>query len=137
MAESFLGKWKVDLATTTGLDDFGAAIGFSEERIEKYRTLVYVIEFSASGDGYTATVSFEVGNIPAQTYSFKLGEEFDYRSIDGTSPKLTIKMDGGKMVEDYKLTDKEWRTVRDVAGAVMTSTTSFGGKSMVQKLNKQ
>ena len=27
MAESFIGKWKVDLDSTTGLDEFGAAMG--------------------------------------------------------------------------------------------------------------
>jgi len=137
MAASFAGKWALDLASTTGLEEFGAAIGFSQERMETYKKLVYTIEFSQSGDGFTATVSFAGGAIPSQTYSFKLGEAFDYKSIDGTSPKLTITMDGGKMVEEYKLADKEWKTVREIAGTVMTSTTTFGGKSIVQKLNKQ
>ena len=27
MADSFIGKWQVDLASTAGLDEFGAAIG--------------------------------------------------------------------------------------------------------------
>ncbi|XP_076455197.1 fatty acid-binding protein, heart-like [Babylonia areolata] len=136
MADSFIGKWKVDVASTTGLEEFGAAIGFSEERMTTYRKLVYTIEFSVAGDTYTATVSFEA-DIPAQTYAFKMGEAFDYKSIDGTSPKLTITMDGGKMVEDYKLGEKEWRTIRQVDGSVMTSTTSFADKAIVQKLNKQ
>lgn len=138
MADAFIGKWQVDLESTTGLDEFGAAIGFSAERIETYRKLPYNIEFTTSGDTFTANVTFAVESIPAQNYSFKLGETFDYNSIDGTKPKLTITLEGGKIVENYKLEDKdrEWQTIREVSGTVMTSTTTFAGKSVVQKLNK-
>ncbi|KAK7094498.1 fatty acid-binding protein, intestinal-like [Littorina saxatilis] len=138
MADAFIGKWKVDLSSTTGLDDFGAAIGFSAERIETYRKLSYTLEFTKTGDTFTATVTFDAEGIPSQTYSFKLGETFDYNSIDGTKPKLTITEEGGKIVEKYKLEDKdkEWETVREISGGVMTSTTTYGGKSVVQKLNK-
>jgi len=136
MAEAFVGKWKVDLDSTTGLEEFGAAIGFSAERIETYRKLSYTIEFTGSGDTYTATVVFDAPGIPAQTYSFTIGTTFDYNSIDGTKPKLTITLEGGKFVESYKLNDKEWQTVREVAGSTMTSTTTHTGKSVTQKLNK-
>jgi len=136
MAEAFVGKWKVDLASTTGLEEFGAAIGFSAERIETYKKLSYTIDFSGSGDTYTSTVVFDAPNIPAQTYSFTIGTTFDYNSIDGTKPKLTITLEGGKFVESYKLNDKEWQTIREVAGSVMTSTTTHSGKSVTQKLNK-
>lgn len=138
MADAFLGKWQVDLASTTGLDEFGAAIGFSAERIETYRKLSYTVEFSASGDTYTASVVFAAEGVPVQKYSFKMGETFEYVSIDGTKPKLTITLEGDNLVEKYNLEDKDkqWQTVRTVSGSVMTSTTTYGGKSVVQKLNK-
>ena len=63
--------------------------GFSAERIETYRKLSYTVEFSKSGDTFTATVTFASDTIPAQSYSFKLGETFDYNSIDGTKPKVS------------------------------------------------
>jgi len=139
MADAFIGKWQVDLASTAGLEEFGAAIGFNEERIQTYKNLSYVIEFSTAGDTFTATVTFAVESIPAQSYSFKLGETFDYNAIDGTKPKLTITVEGGKIVEKYNLEDKDkqWETVREVAGTVMTTTTTYSGKSVTQKLNKQ
>lgn len=114
------------------------AAGFSEERIETYRKLSYTVEFTVSGDTYTANVEFAAGAVPPQNYSFKLGETFDYHSIDGTKPKLTITLEEDKIVESYRLEDKdrEWQTVREVDGTVMTSSTTFTGKSVVQKLNK-
>ncbi|PVD22458.1 hypothetical protein C0Q70_18272 [Pomacea canaliculata] len=88
MVEAVLGKWQVDLDSTTGLEEFGAAIGFSEQRIETYRKLSYTLELSGAGDTFTATVVFDAEGIPPQTYSFKLGETIDYNAIDGTKPKL-------------------------------------------------
>jgi len=136
MAEAFVGKWKVDLSSTTGLEDFGAAIGFSQERIETYKKLSYTVDFSGSGDAFTVSVTFDAPGVPAQSYSFKLGQQFDYQSIDGTKPKLTITMEGGNFVESYELGGKAWKTVRSIAGNQMTSTTTFDGKSVCQKLNK-
>nr|KAG5699845.1 hypothetical protein BaRGS_034619 [Batillaria attramentaria] len=106
-----------------------------------YRNLPEVVLHSGVlvfGDTFTASVEFAAEGVPAQKYSFKLGETFDYQSIDGTKPKLTITLEGGKIVENYKLEDKdrEWQTTREVDGDVMTSTTTFAGKSVVQKLKK-
>ncbi|KAL8562971.1 hypothetical protein ACOMHN_004663 [Nucella lapillus] len=136
MADSVLGKWQVDLSSMTGLDDFGAAMGFTSERIERLRGMSYTVEFSVSGDTYTGVVTFASDALPVQTYTFKLGETFDYHSVDGTVPKLTVTMEGGKCVERYQLGDKEWQTVRQVDGSVMTSITTYAGKSVSQKLNK-
>ncbi|XP_076436412.1 fatty acid-binding protein, liver-like isoform X2 [Babylonia areolata] len=136
MVEAVLGKWQVDLSTITGLDEFGAAMGFQAEQIEMFRKLSYTVEFSLAGDTYTSVVAFATDAVPVQTYTFQLGQTFDFHAADGTTPKLTVSVDGGKLVEKYKLGDKEWETVREVDGNVMTSTTTFVGKSVTQKLNK-
>lgn len=136
MAESVLGKWQVDLSSTTGLEDFGTAMGFPPERIEMFRALSYTVEFSLAGDTYTGVVNFANDALPLKNYTFKLGETFDYHAVDGTVPKLTVTIEGGNMVEKYQLGDKEWHTVRQVDGSVMTSITTFAGKSVTQKLNK-
>ena len=54
-----------------------------------YRKLSYSLEFTTSGDTFTASVTFAADAVPPQTYSFKLGETFDYNSIDGTKPKVS------------------------------------------------
>ena len=64
--------------------------GFSAEYIESYRKLLYTVEFSKSGDIITATVTFGSDAMPAQSYSFKLGEPFVFiDAIDGTKPNVS------------------------------------------------
>ncbi|MCI3311099.1 lipocalin/fatty-acid binding family protein [Escherichia coli] len=126
------------MASTTGLEEFGAAMGFSQERIAIYRALSYVVEFTGVDGTYTARVEFDGGKIPDQVYSFKIGETIEYKSIEGEKPKLTVTLDGDKIVESYVLEEKnkQWTNVREVVGDTMTSTTTCDGKSVVQKLNR-
>ena len=42
-----------------------------------------------------------------------------------TGWQLTITLEDGKIVEKYKLEDKEWQTVREVADGVMTSVSDY------------
>ncbi|XP_076454627.1 fatty acid-binding protein, heart-like [Babylonia areolata] len=136
MAEAFVGKWTVDLSSMTGLEEFAAATGMTAEKLEQLGKLSYFLEFSVSGETITATVGYDA-DIPTRTYTFKPGDTFDFHTVDGSVPKLTVTMEGGRMVEDYKLGEGSWQTVREVDGNVMTSTTTARGASAVQKLNKQ
>ena len=42
-----------------------------------------------------------------------------------TGWQLTITLEDGKFLEKYKLEDKEWQTVREVADGVMTSVSDY------------
>ena len=42
-----------------------------------------------------------------------------------TGWQLTITFEDGKFLEKYKLEDKEWQTVREVADGVMTSVSDY------------
>ena len=42
-----------------------------------------------------------------------------------TGWQLTITLEDGKLLEKYKLEDKEWQTVREVADGVMTSVSDY------------
>ncbi|KAL8614485.1 hypothetical protein ACOMHN_067419 [Nucella lapillus] len=137
MAASFVGKWKVDVSTITGFEAFGAAVGLSEEKREKFKNMKYALEFKVSGDTVSATVVYEDIDFPVHTYTFKLGDTIDYHGVDGSEPKLTITMEGGELRENYKLGEASWQTIREVNGNVMTSTTTARGTSVVQKLFKQ
>lgn len=61
--------------------------GFSAEKIEKYRNLDYSISITKDGDSYKIEVDFK-GAAPNASYSLRVGEEIDYKSIDGYTAKV-------------------------------------------------
>jgi len=137
MDASFLGNWAVDKSKTAGLEEFGKAMAFSEEKIATYKNLDYSFALSVDGETYTINIDFK-GVVPAKSYSMKLGEEIDYESMDGYSAKLTITFEGGKVVESYVYGEKDlkWSVTRSVEGDVMTATTKLGDAVLTQVLNR-
>ncbi|KAH9496607.1 hypothetical protein Btru_011127 [Bulinus truncatus] len=122
MDPSFVGTWEVDKSKTTGLEEFGKQMGFSEEKVQLYRDLVYSFTISQSGDLYKIEIDFK-GKVPSAVYELQLGQEVDYKSIDGYTAKLTLTVEDGKTVESYYYGDKElkWTVTRSVSGDVMTA----------------
>ncbi|XP_059157660.1 uncharacterized protein LOC131942016 [Physella acuta] len=137
MDPSFLGTWEVDNSKTTGLEEFGKTMGFSEEKIEKYRQLKYALTISLDGDKYKIEIDFK-GAVPNTIYEVKLGEEIDYKSIDGYTAKLTLTVEDGKSVESYFYAEKElrWTVTRSVEGDVMNAVTKLGDAVLSQVLNR-
>ncbi|CAL1525856.1 unnamed protein product [Lymnaea stagnalis] len=133
MDSGFFGTWEVDNSKTTGLEEFGKVMGFSEEKIQKYKELQYSVTLSLDGETYKIVIDFK-GKVPNATYELKLGEEVDYKSIDGYTAKLTLSVVDGKSVETYVYAEKSltWTVTRTVDGDVMTavSTTSLWSASI-------
>ena len=134
---SQLGVWQVDLSKTTGLEDFAKVMGFSPEKTEKYRKLDYSVSVSQEGNKYKINVDFK-GAVPNASYVLGVGEEIDYKSIDGYTAKLTLSVDGNKSVETYVYAEKglQWTVTRTVSGNVMTAVTRVGSATLTQVLNK-
>ncbi|BFZ20378.1 hypothetical protein BsWGS_23417 [Bradybaena similaris] len=132
-----LGTWQVDLSKTTGLEDFARVMGFPPERTERYRKLDYAVTVSQSGDAYKIDVDFK-GAVPNSSYTLKVGETIDYKSIEGYTAKLTLTVENGKSVETYVYTEKNisWKVTRSVEGNVMTAVTEVGDATLTQVLNR-
>ncbi|KAK0065658.1 fatty acid-binding protein liver [Biomphalaria pfeifferi] len=112
-------------------------MGFSEEKIALYRELVYSFTISKDGDTYKIEIDFK-GKAPNAVYELQLGQEVDYKSIDGYTAKLTLTVEDGKSVESYYYGDKDlkWTVTRSVEGNVMTAVTKLADTELTQKLNK-
>lgn len=112
-------------------------MGFSDEKIEKYKKLDYSFALSADGDSYTINIDFK-GAVPNKSYTLKLGEEIDYQSMDGYTAKLTLTFVDGKAVESYVYGEKDlkWTVTRSVEGDVMTAQTKLGDAVLTQVLNR-
>uniref|UniRef100_A0A0B6ZZK4 Lipocalin/cytosolic fatty-acid binding domain-containing protein n=1 Tax=Arion vulgaris TaxID=1028688 RepID=A0A0B6ZZK4_9EUPU len=132
-----LGTWQVDLSKTAGLDDFARVMGFTPERTEKYKNLDYTVSISKDGDTYKIEVDFK-GAVPKASYSLKIGQEIDYKSVDGYTAKLTLSVEDGKSVESYVYAEKglKWTVTRSVEGNVMIAVTKIGDAVLTQTLNK-
>merc|ERR1712154_584425 len=137
MDPSFMGNWQVDQSKTNGVEAFGKAMGFSEEKIENYKKLDYQVTLSESGDTYTVNIDFK-GLVPNKSYSLKLGETIDYTSMDGYTAKLTLTFADGAATESYVYGEKDikWSVTRTVSGDVMTAVTNLGEATLTQQLNR-
>jgi len=71
-------------------------------------------------------------------YSLAVGEEIDYKSIDGYTAKLTLSVEGGNSVENYVYAEKgiKWTVTRTVVGDVQTAVTKVGSATLTQVLNR-
>lgn len=62
--------------------------GFNPERTERYRKLDYAVTVSQVGDSYKIDVDFK-GAVPNSSYTLKVGETIDYKSIEGYTAKVS------------------------------------------------
>ncbi|CAG5125163.1 unnamed protein product [Candidula unifasciata] len=134
---NILGTWQVDLSKTTGLEDFARVMAFTPERTERYRNLDYAVTVSQEGDAYKIEVDFK-GAVPNASYTLKVGETIDYKSVEGYTAKLTLTVENGQPVETYVYTEKNisWKVTRKVEGDVMTAVTTVGDATLTQVLNR-
>jgi hypothetical protein len=95
------------------------------------------VTVSQDGDVYKIEVDFK-GAVPNASYSLKVGEEIDYKSIEGFTAKLKLSVDGDKSVETYFYAEKglKWTVTRSVEGDVMTAVTQIGDAVLTQALNR-
>ncbi|GFR78573.1 fatty acid-binding protein [Elysia marginata] len=135
--DSFLGSWKLDPSKNVGMEVFGKAMGLSQEQIDNYNKLSYVVNMTKDGDSYTVAVDFG-GALPNRSYTIKLGETVDYSSPAGVNAKLTVVVDGDKLVETYINEEKntKWIVQRTVSGSEMTAITTLGDAKLTQGLTK-
>ncbi|KAK3767300.1 hypothetical protein RRG08_050851 [Elysia crispata] len=89
------------------------------------------------GDSYTVSVDFG-GALPNRSYTIKMGETTDYSSPAGVNAKLTVVMDGDKLIETYHNEEKntKWTVQRTVTGNEMTAVTTLGEATLTQGLIK-
>ncbi|CAL1548322.1 unnamed protein product [Lymnaea stagnalis] len=128
--DAFYGTWKVQLDKTTGVAEIGKLFGWNEEKMAAVTTMEYTLLIEKTADGSRCVVDY---GVVRKEFSFKLGEPFDYTGVDGTNAKCTVVVDGGQLLENFKAAEGvTWKTVREINGANMKATTTFGGNEDVK-----
>ncbi|KAG7316393.1 hypothetical protein KOW79_019934 [Hemibagrus wyckioides] len=100
--EKFIGVWK--LVNAENFDEYMKAFGISDE----WRNIGHVLKPKMIISQDDDTVVFDVESLVAnQKISFKLGEEFQSKTMDGKDCKVTVSLDGDSLIEVSKWDDSE------------------------------
>uniref|UniRef100_H2YKV8 Cytosolic fatty-acid binding proteins domain-containing protein n=1 Tax=Ciona savignyi TaxID=51511 RepID=H2YKV8_CIOSA len=100
--DAFVGTYVV--AKRDNFDGFMKGVGVPEEYIEIARKVFPTTKIEKSGSGFTVT---RIRPQKTTSNAFVLGEETEVETIKGDKVKVTINMDGPKMVtkgENYCVT---------------------------------
>merc|ERR1712062_496482 len=130
--EAFKGKY--ERISVENLDEFLKEMGVSFMLRKAAIASSPVVEISVSFDGvWSITTSTTVRT---HRVTFKLGEEFEERTVDGRSVSVLVTMEDGKIISQqtaHKSGDKSTRTTRelDEAGNLVYTLTIRGVKDLV------
>ncbi|KAL5012381.1 hypothetical protein ScPMuIL_010932 [Solemya velum] len=127
----FVAKW--EFVAVENIDAYMVALGIPENLREMAKTNQPSMEISQDGDTWTikTTLADKV-----KESSFKMGEEFDTKTLLGTDIKATITLEGDKMVETQKVGDSEVKIVREVSGDELTTNMTVNGVTSVAKFKR-
>ncbi|XP_033748058.1 fatty acid-binding protein, brain-like isoform X2 [Pecten maximus] len=128
---ALLGKW--EFVSAENLDQYMEVTGVPETLREVARKSRPSMEIIQSGDSWT--IKTIVGDTVKDS-TFKLGEEFDSKSLTGQDLKCSVSMDGDKMSEVQTAGDVKVVITREVSGNELVSKMTVGSVTAVVKFNK-
>ncbi|XP_060073975.1 fatty acid-binding protein, brain-like [Ylistrum balloti] len=128
---ALVGKW--EFVSAENLDQYMEATGVPEALREVARKSKPSMDILQSGDSWT--IKTTVGDTVKDT-TFKIGEEFESKSLTGQDLKCNVSMDGDIMTEVQTAGDVKVVITREVAGNELISKMAFGSVVAVVKFNK-
>ncbi|XP_046440918.1 fatty acid-binding protein-like [Daphnia pulex] len=94
------GKFQLSDADEDNFDKIMEAVGVSEEKRARGRSMRPTIQYSRNGDDYTMT--YITGDGRELAHTFQLGVELDETTMDGRKVLSTYKRDGKNMIQHEK-----------------------------------
>ncbi|BFZ20180.1 hypothetical protein BsWGS_23219 [Bradybaena similaris] len=128
--DQFVGKWLEE--KKEGFQHLADALGLTGEQRAFFENSQSELSYSRNGDTWTIEVGI-VGVSQKTTFTFKLGEIYDSKNIDGSPLKSVIRQDGARLVERHESTGQRqfvMDIVRETTGDTMNAKTTIGGVSM-------
>ncbi|NXJ90973.1 FABP6 protein, partial [Corythaixoides concolor] len=93
---AFAGKYEFE--SDENYDNFVQKIGLPSDKIELGRNCKTVTEVVQNGNDFTWTQHFPGGR--SSTNTFTVGKEADIETMGGKKFKVTVKLEGEKLVAD-------------------------------------
>ncbi|OWF46552.1 fatty acid-binding protein, brain-like [Mizuhopecten yessoensis] len=128
---SLVGKW--EFVSADNLDQYMESTGVPEALREVARNSKPSMDIVQSGDSWS--IKTTVGETVKDT-TFKIGEEFESKSLTGQNLKCIVTMEGDKMTEVQTAGDVKVVITREVAGNELVSKMAFGSVVAVVKFAK-
>lgn len=137
MVDKLEGTWKSDNSKTQGFNELMSTLGFAQDEKEtgQLRDNATIMTHKKLDDGYWVS-SMTVGDYKDEV-KWKIGEEYETKTILGGKTKATPVLEGNTIVEVHTLnTDKKEFKIyvrTTVNGDVITSEMEW---HLIIKLNK-
>ncbi|OQR68871.1 fatty acid-binding protein5 isoform 1 [Tropilaelaps mercedesae] len=136
MSYAFIGTWK--LAESENFGEFLKELGVTYIMRKFAETAKPIITFSLDGDRWTMQQSTVIRTTCA---TFRMGEVFVERRLDGVNVRTVVYMDGSKMIQrhfaDPSENLKEVLIVREILNNQMVVKATVGGVTCIRKYNKR
>uniref|UniRef100_A0A8B9Y0Q3 Fatty acid binding protein 6 n=1 Tax=Bos mutus grunniens TaxID=30521 RepID=A0A8B9Y0Q3_BOSMU len=93
---AFTGKYETE--SEKNYDEFMKRLGLSSDRIEKGRNFKVISEIQQDGQNFTWSQHYPGGH--SISNNFTIGKETEMETVGNKKFKVTVKMEGGKVVVD-------------------------------------
>ncbi|NXR71563.1 FABPL protein, partial [Pycnonotus jocosus] len=118
---SFTGKY--ELQSQENFEPFMRALGLPEEQIQKGKDLKSISEIVQDGKKFTITVT--AGSKVIKNH-FTVGEESEIELMNGQKVKVTVQLEGNKLVAEAK----GMKSVTELNGDTITHTMTLGDQTL-------
>ncbi|XP_053422634.1 gastrotropin [Nycticebus coucang] len=115
---AFNGKFEME--SEKNYDEFMKRLGISSDVIEKARNFKTITEVKQDGQDFTWSQNYSGGHIV--TNKFTIGKECDLQTMTGKKFKVTVEMEGGKVVANFP----NYRQTSEIVGDKLVETSTFG-----------
>ncbi|XP_012641785.1 gastrotropin [Microcebus murinus] len=115
---AFNGKFEME--SEKNYDEFMKRLGLSSDVIEKARNFKTITEVQQDGQNFTWSQHYSGGHI--MTNKFTIGKECDLQTIGGKKVKVTVEMEGSKVVANFP----NYRQTSEIVGDKLVETSTVG-----------
>ncbi|XP_060599633.1 fatty acid-binding protein type 2-like isoform X3 [Ruditapes philippinarum] len=134
--EAFIGSWREEIKI--GYDEMATALGLPPEKKEFFKNAKTEITYAQDGDKWVITVGMQ-GVPNTRTFQFKLGEEYQSASLDGSPLTSKMTADGDKFLEEHvdeSMNNMKMLISRHIEGDKMVVVTKVGNLEMQSKYGR-
>ncbi|XP_057566366.1 gastrotropin [Hippopotamus amphibius kiboko] len=118
---AFTGKYEIE--SERNYEEFMKRLGVSSDGIEKGRSIKIVSEVKQDGQNFIWSQHYPGG--PSTTNNFTIGKECDMDTVLGKKFKVTVQMEGGKVVVNFP----QYHHTAEIVDGKLVEISTVGGVS--------
>ncbi|KAJ1060604.1 hypothetical protein K5549_015850, partial [Capra hircus] len=116
---AFTGKYEIE--SEKNYDDFMKRLGLSSDTIEKGRNFKVISEIQQDGQNFIWSQHYPGGH--SISNNFTVGKETEMETVGNKKFKVTVKMEGGKVVVD----SANYHHTAEIVDGKLVEVSTLGG----------